>query len=156
MARIPAPVRRLASSVRVGYFATSDGAAPSVVPVVFALVGDTIYHAIDAKPKSREPRQLRRVRNVLANPSAALLVDHYEEDWPRLWFALFRGRATVIERGREHQRAISALRRKYRQYRTTLPLDANALVIALRVQQLSHWRASSPGRRARARPDRPA
>ena len=149
-------LRRQVARARIGYFATSDSARPSVVPVVFALVGDTLYHAIDAKPKSRDARALQRVRNVRVNSSAALLVDHYDEDWRRLWFALFRGTAQVIERGREHQRAINALRRKYRQYRDSLPLDPNALVIGLRVQQLSHWRASSPGRRARARPDRPA
>lgn len=156
MARIPATVRRQAGHARVGHFATSEGGRPSLVPVVFVLVGGTLYHAIDAKPKSRQPSQLQRVRNVLANPRAALLIDHYDEDWRQLWFVLFRGTAKVIERGPEHQRAIRALRRKYRQYRTTLPLDPEAPVIGLRVQQLSRWRASSPGRRGKGRRDRRA
>jgi PPOX class probable F420-dependent enzyme len=123
------------------------------VPVCFVLIGETLYHAIDAKPKTRKSGKLRRVSNVRGNPNAALLVDHYEDDWRRLWYALFGGTARVIAHGREHQRAVRALRRKYPQYRTTFALDAGALVIALDVARLSHWRASSPGRRAPVRQD---
>lgn len=126
------------------------------MPVCFVLRGDTVYHAIDAKPKSASPRRLRRVRNVEANPVAAFLVDHYVEDWRRLWYALFFGRARVIERGPEHDRAVAALRRKYQQYRSRLPLRPDALVIALDVRRLTQWQASSPGgRRARGRDQPP-
>jgi len=141
---------------RVGHFATSDGRRPSVVPVCFVLLAETLYHAIDAKPKSTTPGRLRRVRNVRANPAAALLVDHYVEDWRRLWYALFIGRARLIDGGPEQQRAIAALKRKYPQYRTTLPLSRDALVIAIDVRRLSHWQASSPDRRRAGRRDRPA
>ena len=145
-------MRRQVSTARVGHFGSSDGRRPALVPVCFVFIGATLYHAIDAKPKARAPRRLQRVRNIQANPNAALLVDHYEEDWRRLWYALFRGIARVIANGPEHQRAIRALRRKYPQYRTTVPLDAGSLVIALDVRRLSHWRSSSPGRgRARRR-----
>lgn len=153
---IPAAVRRQVTRTRVGHFASSDGKRPALVPVCFVLIGETLYHAIDAKPKTREPRNLRRVLNVQANPTAAFLVDHYEEDWRRLWYALFHGTARVITHGTEHQRAVRALRRKYRQYRTTVPLGGGALVIALDVQRLSRWRSSSPGRRDSVQRDRPA
>ena len=126
------------------------------MPVCFVLLGDTLYHAIDAKPKSADPRRLRRVQNVRANPVAALLVDHYVEDWRRLWYALFFGRARVIDQGREQERAIAALRRKYPQYRSTLPLGRDALVIAIDVRRLSHWQASSPARHRAGRRGRPA
>jgi PPOX class probable F420-dependent enzyme len=112
---------------------------PALVPVCFVLLGDTLYHAIDAKPKSVDPLKLRRVRNVRANPNAALLVDHYEDDWRRLWFVLFEGRARVLLGGTEQRRALAALRRKYQQYRTTLPLTPDAPVIALDVERLRHW-----------------
>ena len=141
---------------RVGHFATSDGRRPSVVPVCFVLLAQTLYHAIDAKRKSTAPGRLRRVRNLRANPAAALLVDHYVEDWRRLWYALFIGRARLIDGGHEQQRAIAALKRKYPQYRTTLPLSRDALVIAIDVRRLSHWQASSPDRRRAGRRDRPA
>jgi len=143
---IDAGLRRRINRARVGHLATSDGSTPSVVPVCFVLVGETLYQAIDGKPKSVDPGQLRRVRNVRANPRAALLIDHYVEDWRRLWYVLLRGRARIIERGPEQQRAIIALRKKYPQYRTTVPLAPDALVIAIDVRRLRHWRVSSPRR----------
>jgi PPOX class probable F420-dependent enzyme len=151
---IDAGLRRRINRARVGHLATSDGSTPSVVPVCFVLVGETLYQAIDGKPKSVDPGQLRRVRNVRANPRAALLIDHYVEDWRRLWYVLLRGRARIVDRGPEQQRAINALRKKYPQYRTTVPLAPDALVIAIDVGRLRHWRASSP--RGVPRPRRPA
>lgn len=118
------------------------------MPVCFVLLGETLYHAIDGKPKSVAPDQLRRVVNIRANPNATLLIDHYVENWRRLWYVQFAGRARLIVRGPEHRRAVTALRRKYPQYRATVPLPADALVIALDVQRLRHWQASSPGRPA--------
>jgi PPOX class probable F420-dependent enzyme len=156
IAVIDAGWRRRISRARVGHFATSDGSAPSVVPVCFVLLGETLYQAIDDKPKSVNPAQLRRVKNVRANPSAALLIDHYVEDWRRLWYVLLRGKARIVGKGPEQQRAIVALRKKYPQYRTTVPLAADALVIAIDVRQLRHWRASSPGPVRVRRPGRPA
>lgn len=128
--------------------ATVGPAGTTLVPVCFVLVGGTIYQAIDAKPKG-DPHKLARLRNLRRNPSAAFLVDHYEDDWRKLWYALFRGRARILEApDAEHRRAITALRRKYRQYREELPLAADALVIAIDVAALSHWQASSGGRRS--------
>jgi len=126
------------------------------VPVCFVLLGETLYHAIDAKPKSVAPDRLRRVVNLRANPNATLLIDHYVEDWRRLWYAQFAGPARLLRRGPEHQHAITALRRKYPQYRTTTPLLADALVIALDVQRLRHWQARLPGRRHADQQGRPA
>jgi PPOX class probable F420-dependent enzyme len=137
--------RRRITRARVGHFATSDGRTPSVVPVCFVLLGETVYQAIDAKPKSVDPAQLRRVKNVRANPRAALLIDHYVEDWRKLWYVLLRGRARIVDAGPEQQRAIVALRKKYPQYRTSVPLAPDALVIAIDVRRLRHWQASSPG-----------
>ena len=140
-------LRRRIARARVGHLATSDGSRPTVVPVCFVLLGDTIYHAIDAKPKSLAPHRLRRVRNIEANPEAALLVDHYLETWRRLWWVLLHGRARLVADDGERQRAIRALRRKYPQYRTSTPLAAEAPVIALDLRQLRHWQASRPARR---------
>jgi PPOX class probable F420-dependent enzyme len=145
IAVIAAGWRRRISRARVGHFATSDGRTPSVVPVCFVLLGETVYQAIDAKPKSVNATQLRRVKNVRANPKAALLIDHYVEDWHKLWYVLLRGKARIVDAGAEQQRAIVALRKKYPQYRTTVPLAADALVIAMDVRRLRHWQASSRG-----------
>src|ERR1700682_6144174 len=147
-------LRRRIARARVGHLATSDGTKPTVVPVCFVLLGDTVYQAIDGKPKSVAPNRLRRVKNIRANPEAALLVDQYLENWRRLWWVLLHGRARLVAHGPEQGRAIRALRRKYLQYRTTTPLAPDALVIALDVRRLRHWRASPPGLRGLAGADR--
>jgi PPOX class probable F420-dependent enzyme len=140
MASLPDRTRRLVAGARVGHLATSDGEQPTVVPVCFVLLGETVYQAIDTKPKRVQPRQLRRVRNVIRNPRAALMVDQYREDWTRLWYVLLEGSARLLESGPEHRRAIRALKRKYRQY--VRMLDDDALVIALDVERHRHWRSS--------------
>ena len=77
----PRHARRFAAS-RVARLATAtpDG-APHLVPIVFAVRGDTIYHGVDAKPK--RTTQLRRLANIAANPRVSVLVDHYDDDWTR-------------------------------------------------------------------------
>ncbi len=77
------------------------------MPVCFATDGGTIYSALDAKPKRVAPTDLRRVRNLLAQPEVALLVDDYAEEWGRLSYLLVHGTAALIAPGQpEHERAI--------------------------------------------------
>jgi PPOX class probable F420-dependent enzyme len=64
---------------------TGPAARPHLVPVTFALDGDRIYTVVDAKPKAT--MNLRRLRNIRADPRVAVLADHYEDDWSRLWWA---------------------------------------------------------------------
>ncbi len=109
---------RLLRRARVGHLATADRTgAPHVIPVCFVFDGRTVYSEIDEKPKRASPRRLRRVRNIVANPRVALVVDEYDEDWRRLRYVLVLGTARILERGAEHARAIVLLRRKYPQYR---------------------------------------
>src|SRR6185437_5287115 len=101
-----ARVARL-SSVR------ADG-RPHVVPCCFALEGDVVFSAVDAKPKST--LALRRLENIRAVPDVALLVDHYEEDWSALWWVRVDGTARVIESGNQVRLALERLREKYDHY----------------------------------------
>jgi hypothetical protein len=48
---------------------------PHLVPCCFALDGDIVYSAVDAKTKSTVA--LRRLATLRANPDTALLVDFY-------------------------------------------------------------------------------
>ena len=83
---------------RVARLATmSPDSRPHLVPVVFAVVGDTVWTAVDAKPKST--RSLRRLANIEANPRVSLLVDHYEEDWSALWWVRVDGKARLVSVG---------------------------------------------------------
>ncbi len=126
---------------RVARLATADARGrPHVVPICFTAEAGALYHAIDAKPKGRPAEGLRRVRNILANPQVAVLVDHYEEDWRRLWFVLVHGRARLLRRGAARTRALRLLRRKYAQYRRGM-LPEDALVIAIRPDSVATWGA---------------
>ena len=114
----------------------ADG-APHIVPVTFALAGDTIVTAVDGKPKRGTP--LRRFENVAADPRVSILVDAYDTDWTRLWWARADGRATVLAAGAELERALDMLRARYPQY-ATVALTGPAMVIA--VDRWSGWSAS--------------
>ena len=72
---------------RVGRLATADaGGRPHVVPACFALGARGVYITVDEKPKRKAARPLKRIRNILENPSVALVVDRYDEglEPPRL------------------------------------------------------------------------
>jgi hypothetical protein len=73
---------------------------------------------------------LARLKNIKETPQVALLVDQYDEDWTRLWYALVRGEGQLVAASAEHRRAIQCLRAKYPQNDTdTLADDAHVLRI---------------------------
>ena len=112
---------------------TPDG-RPHLVPVCFALREETLYTAVDAKPKST--LALRRLVNIEATPSTCLLVDHYDEDWTHLWWVRVDASARVVRSGLEAQRAKDALKAKYPQYQT---VDIPGSVIALEIVAWVSW-----------------
>jgi PPOX class probable F420-dependent enzyme len=129
--------RRFLNAGRVAHLATADArGAPHVVPVCYALGGETIYITIDEKPKRRD-RPLKRLRNIIENSAVAVTVDRWDEDWSRLAWVMLHGQAEILESGREHDAAQDVLREKYQQYRT---MDLTVLpVIAIRVQRVLNW-----------------
>jgi PPOX class probable F420-dependent enzyme len=131
-------MRERVAAARVARLATVDAEGrPHLVPVCFALDDDMLYTAVDEKPK--RSKRLKRLENIRAHPEVSVLVDHYEEDWTRLWWVRMDGTATVLERGEEREHALSRLRAKYEQYRVEPPTDA---VIAVRIER---WRSWSSG-----------
>ena len=131
--------RRFLEILRVARLATVDASGmPHVVPVCYALAGETVHIVLDEKPKRVDARALKRVRNILANPRAALVADHYDDtDWSRLGWVMLRGTAAILEGGAEHAAALDRLRQRYAQYRA-MALDKRP-VIALRVERATSW-----------------
>lgn len=126
---------------RVGRFATVDPhGRPHVVPICFAELDGVLYTPIDEKPKTGDPRELRRIRNLLANPNVCLVVDHFEEDWSHLAWLQVRGMAALVEDGAERGRAHAALRARYPQYQA-MALEALPL-IRITPTRLVGWSAS--------------
>ena len=125
------------SAARVARLATvnADG-APHLVPFCFALAGDVLYSAVDAKPKRTQ--RLQRLQNAAREPRVSVLVDHYEEDWGRLWWVRLDGRARELAAGAEAERAAALLAEKYPQYREQPPAGP---VLRIDVERWSGWSA---------------
>jgi len=135
--------RRFLEQGRVGRLATADrGGMPHVVPVCYALGDDTLYIAIDEKPKRRAV-PLKRERNIAENPQAAIVVDRYDEDWTRLGWVMLRGPCELLATGDEHDRAKALCRARYPQLRA-MNL-AGLPVIALRIARVASWGDLSRG-----------
>ena len=131
----PSVAHRRVAEARVGHLATlTPEGRPHIVPCCFVLDDQTVYSAVDAKPKST--LALRRLENVRAHPPCSLLVDQYSEEWTDLWWVRVDGSGRVIERGDERERALALLEAKYRQYRETSPPGP---VVALDIAQWRTW-----------------
>jgi PPOX class probable F420-dependent enzyme len=126
------------SSQYVAVLGTADRAGtPHLVPVTFAVVDDCVVFAVDHKPKSG--RRLRRLENIEARAEVSFLVDHYDDDWERLWWVRVDGRATIAAdalQDSRYDRAVDALAARYRQYREVRPHHA---VVIARVGTVTGW-----------------
>jgi len=133
-----AQARERFASARVARLATvGPGGRPHLVPIVFAVAGETIVHAVDHKPK--RPGTLRRVRNIRHQPSVSVLADAYDEDWTRLWWVRADGRARVLEPATaEAQAALVPLVARYLPYAERPPQGP---VIVVDVERWTGWEA---------------
>jgi PPOX class probable F420-dependent enzyme len=118
---------------RVARLATVDPQGrPHVVPICFVVDGEMLYTVVDEKPK--RTRRLQRLRNIETNPQVEVLIDEYDEDWSRLWWARLRGTARIVD----DPRAVELLAAKYPQYREHPP---GGPVIAVSIEERSEWSA---------------
>ena len=134
-----AQARQRFAAVPVARLATLGPAGePHLVPITFALAGDHVYTAVDAKPKTT--MDLRRLRNIRRDPRVAVLADHYEADWDRLWWARADGTAVILARDAEMTAPLALLARRYPQYRASPP---GGPVIRVQVERWTGWAASA-------------
>ena len=130
----------------VARLATADGdGRPAVIPICYVFDGGHFYSPIDEKPKQVAPRQLKRVRNIEANPLVALVIDDYADDWSKLVYVLASGLAAIIHPGTdEHARAVRLMRDKYPQYRA-MAIDERVM-IKITPTRIKLWRSEQPER----------
>ncbi|MFF1610322.1 TIGR03668 family PPOX class F420-dependent oxidoreductase [Amycolatopsis sp. NPDC058278] len=120
------------AAARVARLATASAeGVPHLVPVTFAVRGDTVVFAVDHKPKSSVA--LRRLRNIAENPAVCFLADGYAEDWTQLWWARADGVARVEPPGAE---PVAWLVAKYEQYAERPPEHA---VVVTDVHTWTGW-----------------
>jgi PPOX class probable F420-dependent enzyme len=133
-----AEARQRLSGARVARLATADTAGrPHLIPICFAVAGETIYSAVDHKPK--RTTRLRRLRNIASNPRVAVLADHYEDDdWSALWWVRADGAGRILDASStEARRAVELLSARYLPYRQSPP---SGPVLAVDVERWSGWR----------------
>lgn len=126
--------QRLAGELVIRLATVDEVGQPHIVVTTFAVDGDHIYTVVDQKPKST--RELKRLRNIRANPAVAALADHYDDDWSRLWWTRADGQATIISDPAEMTEPVRLLTARYPQYRADPPRGP---VIAITVTRWSGW-----------------
>ncbi|MEY9861507.1 PPOX class probable F420-dependent enzyme [Catenulispora sp. GAS73] len=115
--------------------ATADASGvPHLVPVVFAEIDGGLALVVDHKPK--RSTDLKRLRNIAANPHVSLLTEYYDADWDALWWARADGTASVSPLTPD---VLAAFQRKYAQYRATPPQGP---AVAVAVARWSGWSAA--------------
>lgn len=125
-------------SARVARLATiTPEGHPHIVPVTFAAEEGRAFTMVDHKPKTT--RHLQRLINIEAEPRVALLVDHYNDDWERLWWVRVDGTAAVHDRDEMWQHGRQLLEAKYPQYRGRPP-EGPAIVVG--ITRVASWEST--------------
>ena len=99
--------RELFSSQAVARLATIGPGGPHLVPIVFA-----IDAGHDRKPK--RTHRLQRIINIEGDARVVVLVDHYDQNWDRLWWVRADGAASILRSGRKHAAATDLIGRTRR------------------------------------------
>jgi PPOX class probable F420-dependent enzyme len=128
--------RRLEASFVARLATIGVDSRPHIVPITFALEDQTLYFAVDFKPK--RTTNLKRLSNIATNPAVSVLIDHYESNWDRLWWVRLDGTARIVMEPGEAERALSLLGQRYEQYRTTRPAGP---VVAITIERMTGWSA---------------
>ncbi len=132
--------RRRSAGERVARLATirnTDG-TPRLVPCTFALV-DGLFCSVVDRIKPKTDTRLARLRDIDADPRAALLLDRYDDDWSQLWWVRVDGTLAEHRSGELWGRALEALAGKYEPYRLDRP---DGPVTVLTPSRWTGWTAS--------------
>lgn len=91
-----------------------------MLPVTFAVIGGSVWSAVDQKPKRHGGEALARVRWLRARPASAITIDHYDDDWSRLAWVQLVGTTAVLDAA-GHQEVLATLAKRYPQYHEDPP-----------------------------------
>jgi PPOX class probable F420-dependent enzyme len=119
---------------------TSDG-WPRLVPICFVVddATDVLWSPLDEKPKTvADVRSLARVRDILARPAVALLVQRWSEDWSELAWLRLAATASLV--AAPPSGIVAALRERYPPYVDHDLEHRPALRMA--VERVTRWTAT--------------
>ncbi len=128
MAQITKEEKAFIHSHKVARLATVDETGkPLVVPICYVYDGEFLFSSIDAKPKRVPANKLKRIRNINSNPKVSLVVDEYDDDWSRLCYVIINGTAEILDKGKDHEDAVTLLKQKYPQY-ASMPIETLPII----------------------------
>jgi len=102
------------------------------VPVVYAISGRRILVPVDTV-KAKQSTRLARLANIHLDGRCVFLVDHYQDDWSRLWWVRIHAHAVESPATDEF---VDLLTERYPQYREA---GAIASVVRLTPSKVSGW-----------------
>lgn len=137
---ISEPVQRFINNHVVARLATADAAGqPHVIPFCYAFDGAHVYFVVDQKPKRQTGKPLKRIRNMLENPQAAIVIDDYADDWTQLAYVLITGTTALVDDETEYARMLALLRERYPQYRAMDLTFANNAMVRISPTKVHAW-----------------
>lgn len=137
---ISEPVQRFINNHVVARLATADAAGqPHVIPFCYAFDGAHVYFVVDQKPKRQTGKPLKRIRNMLENPQAAIVIDDYADDWTQLAYILITGTTALVDDETEYARMLALLRERYPQYRAMDLTFANNAMVRISPTKVHAW-----------------
>lgn len=105
----------------------SKDAKPHVVPVVYALDGETVLVAIDYGTK--------KLKNLRENANVALVVDEYHPNKA----VMVEGECEVLERGKEYLRLRQLLFDRFELYRKNPWGEGESPILRIRPMKVVSW-----------------
>jgi PPOX class probable F420-dependent enzyme len=120
--RLKKSLAKLVGRERVCHVATvGSRGVPHVVPVCHVVLDGNLYFASEAGA--------RKVKNLRANPRAAVTVDLYFEDWSSLKGVMIQGTSAIVDRGARFRKLRGMLYDKYAQYPEDSAIEERESVI---------------------------
>ena len=142
---ISEPVQRFINTHVVARLATADAAGqPHVIPFCYAFDGAQVYFVVDQKPKRQTGKPLKRIRNMLENPQAAIVIDDYADDWTQLAYVLITGTTALVDDEAEYDNMLARLRERYPQYRAMDLSFANNAMVRISPTKVHAWGKIEP------------
>ena len=139
MSRLTAGIRPLAG--RPGRAHAGFHTVAGILVATAFSVGSLLWASAVARTEV-ERRAQAGLADVRRDPRAAVLVDHYAEDWTQLWWVRIDGTAVVHEAGELADRARTALASKYPPYAAAAPTGGAVLVLT--PNRWAGWQGSAP------------
>lgn len=97
MAKLSKAQKEFLKSQPVARLVTISKGMPHMVPICYAFNGESFYIGTDYGA--------RKVRNAAENENVAIAIDEYFEDLSRLMGISIQGKAEILERGCEFEKA---------------------------------------------------